>query len=352
MSSLAASSDGAGSPPRSVPLGFILLMLFGAVVVSSVIAVGLGAVAIPTGTVWRIVTAELGVTPADVDWTKAQRAIVWELRAPRVLLGAAAGAGLASIGAVLQVLTRNPLADPYLFGISSGAAFGAVAVILHAGAWAGPLGLPAAAFLGALVAMVFVFAAAGAGREIVAERLVLTGVAVAFILHAGTNFLIFNAFDRGADAAIFWMLGGLSNARWSLIPVPIGLTLCGIAWLAVRAPIINALSLGDETARSIGVDPFRLRTELFVVTAMMTGAIVSACGSIGFVGLVLPHAVRLTIGGDLRRLLPTVALVGAIFLVWVDVVARLALAPRELPLGVVTSMIGGVFFLWLIRRRM
>ena len=211
--------------------------------------------------------------------------------------------------------------------------------------------LPGAAFLGALAATVLVFTAAGGrGGAPTSERLVLTGVAVAFILHALTNFLIIGAVDRGAEAALFWMMGGLGTARWTNVLAPCLLTLAGVAWLCLRAPLVNALALGDDTARSLGVDPPRLRAEVFVVTALITGAIVAASGDIGFIGLVLPHVVRPLVGGDLRRLLPVSALLGSLFLVWADVLARSAFAPREVPLGVITASLGGVFFLWLMRR--
>lgn len=326
--------------------GLALLLM-----VSIVASVAVGAVALSPRVVTGVLIDELLPGVIEVDWGRAHRHIVWELRLPRALLAASAGAALAVIGAVLQVLTRNPLADPYLFGISSGAAVGAVTVILYAGNFAGPLTLPAAAFAGALAAMAFVYAASRTREGASSERLILTGVAVAFILQALTNFLIFNTIERGADAAIFWMLGGFSNARWRVVPLPLAVTLLGIVWLCLRARVINALVLGDEPARSVGVDPFALRLELFVVTAVMTGATVAASGAIGFVGLILPHAVRMFTGSDLRRLLPVAAAGGAVFLVCVDIAARLALAPREVPLGVVTALIGGVFFLVLMRRR-
>ncbi len=351
----------------------LALLLALVLAVSGVAAVGFGAARVPLSTVWSVIAREAwsalpwpapsgpilsgpplsGPMPAVVEtWSRAERNIVWELRLPRVLLGALAGAGLAGVGAVLQVLTRNPLADPYLFGVSAGASVGAVTVILYAGVVAGMPTLPGAAFLGALLAMLLVFAAAR-GRDglVSADRLVLTGVATAFILHAVTNAMIVGAMDRGADAALFWMMGGFGNARWSVLPLPAGLTVLGLVWLCLRAGTINALALGDDAARSLGIDPTRLRLELFAVTALITGAIVSACGGIGFVGLILPHILRLVVGGNLRVLLPAAALGGALFLVWVDTIARIAFAPREIPVGVVTALVGGAFFLWLMRRR-
>ncbi|NNM71789.1 iron ABC transporter permease [Enterovirga sp. DB1703] len=340
---------------RQPMLVLCCLGLGAALCLSALAAIGLGAVSIPFGTTWSVVGAELGMAPpaAEPAWTRAERNIVWELRLPRALLGAAAGAGLAAVGGVLQVLTRNPLADPYLFGVSAGAAFGAVLVILYAGTFAGPWTLPGAAFLGALGAMALVFGAArGRDGPPTSERLILTGVAIGFILHAATNFLIFGAIDRGAaEAALFWMMGGLSAARWATVPVPLAITVAGVVWMCLRAPSVNALAFGDDTARSLGVDPARLRAEMFVVSSLVTGAIVSASGGIGFVGLVMPHIVRMVVGGDLRRLLPLASLLGAIFLLWVDVLARSLFAPREIPLGVMTASVGGAFFLWLMRRR-
>ena len=333
------------------------LLLAVLLVPSLVAAVGFGAAPIPVAKVWAVIAHELWpALPPLPDASRAERNIVWELRLPRVLLGALAGAGLAAVGAVLQVVTRNPLADPYLFGVSAGASVGAVTVLLYAGAVAGSVGgsvgLPAAAFLGALAAMLAVFAAArGRDGTVSSERLVLTGVAVAFILHAVTNALIVAAMDRGADAALFWMMGGFGTARWSILPIPAGLTLAGLLWLWLRADTVNTLALGDDAARSLGTDPGRLRLELFAVTALMTGALVSACGGIGFVGLVVPHIARMLVGGSLRALLPVAALGGALLLLWVDVVARTAFAPREIPVGVVTALVGGAFFLWLMRHK-
>lgn len=339
-------------PSRRGGLLVWCLLLALLLVLSLVVTVAFGAVRIPVDRVAGIIAGELGFGSAAGGWSRAERNIVWELRLPRVILGAVAGAGLAAIGASLQVITRNPLADPYLFGVSAGASVGAVAVILFIGPFAGLASLPLAAFAGAFAATIAVFAAAGgAAGAPSSARLVLTGVAVSFILHAVTNGLIVGVADRGAETALFWMMGSLANARWPTIWVPLAAVLGGIAWLWLRAAAINALAFGDDTARTLGVDPARLRLEVFAVASLMTGAIVSACGSIGFVGLVLPHVVRMVAGGDLRRLLPLSALAGGIFLTWVDVLARLAFAPREIPLGVVTASCGGLFFLWLMRHR-
>ncbi len=324
-----------------------------ALLASCLAATCFGAAPIAAATVLHVLLAKCGLGAGGAATpSRAAVAIVWDLRLPRVAMGAVAGAGLSVVGAMLQVVTRNPLADPYLFGVSAGASVGAVVVILYAGSFATALTLPAAAFLGALGALAFVFAAArDRSRATTSERLVLTGVAVAFILSAATNFLVVGAADRGAEAVLFWMMGGLGAARWATLPVPALATGAGLLWLFARAPVVNALAFGDDTARSLGIDAARVRGEVFAVAALMTGAIVAVSGGIGFVGLVLPHVARLLVGGDLRRLLPLSALLGALFLVWVDVLARTAFAPREIPLGIVTATIGGIFFLWMMRRR-
>ncbi|MEG6508862.1 iron ABC transporter permease [Methyloligella sp. 2.7D] len=345
-----APTAGEGRRLRSIAAWSLALGVL--LVVSALVAVGIGPVSIVPGKVAGILAQHLGWSGAAGDWNLAESNIVWQLRLPRVLLGAIAGAGLAVVGAVLQVLTRNPLADPYLFGVSAGAALGAVIVILHIGPFAGMLGLPLAAFIGAMAAMLLVFLAAhGGGQTPSSGRLVLTGVAVAFILQAVTNTLIVSDSHRAADTVLFWMMGGLATARWDSLLAPALATLLGTLWLCLRAPAINALAFGDDTAQSLGIHVGRLRIEVLVVAALITGTIVAACGGIGFVGLMLPHVTRFFTGGNLKRLLPVTALLGAIFLVWVDAAARTVFAPREIPLGVVTSLIGGLFFLWLMRKK-
>lgn len=352
MSEVADTGQVAARPRRAGSLGLRGLLLAALLCLSCILSVGIGPVTITVGKVAGILAAHLGWSDGPANWSLAEQNIVWELRLPRVLLAAVAGAGLAVVGAVLQVLTRNPLADPYLFGVSAGAALGAVIVILGVGPLAGTLGLSMAAFAGAMAAMLLVFAAAhGGGQTPSSGRLVLTGVAVAFILQAITNTLIVSDAHRAGETVLFWMMGGLATARWDSLLAPALATALGTLWLCLRASTINALGFGDDTAQSLGIHVGRLRMEVLAVASLITGTIVAACGGIGFVGLMLPHITRLFVGGNLDRLLPVTALLGAIFLVWVDALSRTLFAPREIPLGVVTSLIGGVFFLWLMRKR-
>jgi iron complex transport system permease protein len=228
---------------------------------------------------------------------------------------------------------------------------GAVAVILYTGSFIGALTLPAMAFLGALLSMALVFTLAREVGGLATDRLVLTGVAVHFVLMAMTNVLIFNASDRGADAALFWMLGSFGNARWNLLPPALVALVFGIAWISYRARALDALTLGDEGAHTLGIPVKRLRGEMFLVTALMTGVFVSASGAVGFIGLVIPHCARWLMGARMQRVIPMAALLGGLFAVWVDAGARYLLSPRELPLGVMTAAIGGAFFLLVIRNR-
>jgi len=320
-------------------------------VVSTVIAIGVGAVEIGPSTVIAIIRDAWSPGSIEPSWTVGQQHIVIDLRIPRAILGATVGAGLAIVGAVLQNITRNPLADPYLFGVSSGAAVGAVTVILYTGSVIGLLTLPLAAFVGALMSMILVFVLAFELGGFGTERLVLTGVAVHFVLMAATNFLIFSASDRGAEGALFWMLGSFGNARWNVLAPPIVALVIGATWVMIRARGLDALSIGDEGAHTLGIDVKALRLEMFIATALMTGVFVSASGAVGFVGLIIPHCARWAVGARIGRSVPIAAAMGAIFTVWVDAGARYLLAPKELPLGVMTAAVGGLFLIIVLKRR-
>jgi iron complex transport system permease protein len=333
---------------RFVALVALLLVV---ALASVVVTIGVGAVDIAPQTVIAIIREALAPVGGEPTWTSGQQHIVMDLRIPRTILGATAGAGLAVIGLVLQAITRNPLADPYLFGVSSGAAVGAVIVILYTGSVFGLLTLPLAAFAGALAAIILVFLLALAPGGASIERLVLTGVAVHFLLMAIVNFLIFNASDRGAEAALFWMLGSFGNARWNLLLPPIIALVIGCGWVLYRARSLDALSIGDEAAHTLGISVQALRLEMFVVTALMTGVFVSASGAVGFIGLVVPHCARWIVGARIRRCVPVAIGIGAIFAVWVDAGARYLLAPKELPLGVMTAAVGGLFLIIALKRK-
>lgn len=329
--------------------------LAGAVVacllLSVAVAVSVGAVAVPLSTVWGVALERVLPGAGAGAWSAGQAAIVWDIRFPRVILAGLVGAGLGIVGAALQAVTRNPLADPHLLGISSGGAFGAIAALLHTGMFLGLLTVPLMAFLGALGATLMVLGVARLARATSADRLVLAGVAVSFVIMAGANILIFLGDPRATHTVVFWMLGGLGLAQWGHLVWPLAVLVpCGL-WLMAQAGRLNALALGDETAASLGIEVGRFRLAVFVMAALVTGVMVAFSGLIGFVGLMMPHLVRLVVGGDNLRVLPASALAGAVFLIWADAGARVVLAPEDLPIGVVTGLCGGLFFLWMMARR-
>lgn len=320
-------------------------------VLALLVAVGFGSTAIPLPTVARIIAGHLGVSfGGPADWSAGRDTIVWQVRLPRALLGATIGASLALTGAALQAVTRNTLADPHLLGISSGAALGAILALMHTGMVLGLATVPLMAFAGALGATALVAGLARVGEAREAGRLVLTGVAISFVISALGSLAIFLGDPRATHTVVFWMLGGLGLAQWAHLPYPLAALLaCGL-FLVIRARDLNAMTLGDETATTLGISATRFRMQVFVVCALLTGAAVAFSGIISFVGLMIPHLVRIAVGGDYRRVLPLSALAGAIFLVAADLFARVILPPQDMPLGIITGFFGGLFFLALMRR--
>ncbi len=347
----AAPSKRKAPPERNAARSRLLIAVLAPFILLSItLAVIIGPVEIAPLTVWEIVFGK--VTGGEGDWSKAQANIVWLIRFPRVLLAGVVGAGLAVIGVVMQAVTRNPLADPFLLGISSGAALGAVSVLLI-GVFAG-LGIYAlsvGAFLGALLAFVLVFSLAIQQGRLLPTRMILAGVAVSFMFSAVTSFITLSDDSSGAARRVlFWMLGGLSGTQWEDLTLPALALVLGIVYLTGQSRALNALIIGDETATTLGIEVHRLRRRLLVVTSLLTGLIIAVSGAIGFVGLMMPHIVRLIVGADHRRVLPVSLLAGAVYLIWVDVIARTLFAPEEIPVGIITSLCGAPFFLWLMRR--
>ena len=326
--------------------------LFGSLVLffSISVAVSVGAISIPFTHVWAIILNQLNLADIEPTWSRGQAAIVWQVRLPRALLAAMVGAGLALVGAALQAVTRNPLSDPHLLGISSGAAFGAVLALLHIGLFLGALTIPLFAFIGALLATSIVLVILSKTRDGSANRLILTGVAVSFILMGMTNGLIFLGDPKASHTAVFWMLGGLGLATWQMLVWPL-VILCGASlWFFSIANSLNAIMVGDETALTLGVSPKKIRLYVFVISSLVTGVMVAFSGIIGFVGLIIPHISRLILGGNNVKVLPAAMLMGAIFLVWADIMARTIIQPEDLPIGIITGLVGGGFFLWLLNR--
>ncbi len=335
---------------RRIGVAPVVAVLAAVTLLSMTLAVTIGPVYISPVTVWQIILSHMAGL-AQGDWTTGQDNIVWLIRLPRVLLAGIVGAGLAVVGATMQATVRNPLADPYLLGTSSGASVGAVLVIMLGINFFEPYSLSILAFAGAVGSFVIVFAMAQTGGRISPTRLILAGVATAYILSAVTSFLLFMGDDRAIRVVLFWMLGTLSGAEWDYLGLPAAALLFGISMLALKYRAMNALLAGEETATTLGVDTQAFRRQLLVLTALLTGVMVAVAGAIGFVGLMMPHIVRLVVGSDHRLVLPASALAGAIFLIWVDVAARTVVQPQELPVSVITALVGAPFFLWLLRWR-
>lgn len=326
-----------------------LVFVLGAVVLTALLLVSTayGTTAIPARDVLDAVFLGTGLT--DGDMSPLHR-IVFDLRLPRALFAAVIGAGLGVVGVVLQTTTRNDLADPFLFGLSSGAAAGAVFVITVTGDILGFWTLPLAAFCGGLIASGIVLALVHFLRTSAPEKLILAGLAVSFLFSAITNYLIFAGDSRAAHSVIFWMLGGLGLARWETFPlVSAGLILI-LSFALYRSRWLDALLTGDLTASTLGVPVQGLRFSMFFAAALATAVFVSVAGVIGFVGLMVPHIARGIVGPLHGRLLPTAALVGAGLLTGSDILSRLLLSPQELPVGIVTTSVGSAFVFLLLFR--
>lgn len=280
-------------------------------------------------------------------------AVIWDIRIPRLILGAAVGAGLAVAGAILQAVVRNALADPYILGINSGASTGAaLAILFGVGAGFGEYALQGAAFIGALAASAVMFFIARSAGRLTSVRLLMAGIAVGYALSSVTSFLIFASDSaEGSRSVMFWLLGSLGLGRWGLlllVSVLVVVAVTIVFWSMGRR--IDALTVGDDAALTLGVNPDRMRVLLVVLTCILVGSVVAMAGSIGFVGLVVPHAARRLVGGSHRHMLPVAALLGASLLIAADIGARTLLAPQEIPIGIVTSLVGAPFLILLVRR--
>ncbi|CCN68963.1 putative ABC-type Fe3+-siderophore transport system, permease component [Vibrio nigripulchritudo SFn118] len=286
----------------------------------------------------------------DEEMSMTSRILI-DLRLPRALLAIIAGAGLAMVGALLQTTTRNDLADPFLFGLSSGASAGAVLVITQLGDALGVWSLPLAAFAGGIVSASAVLILFSMQKKRGNNNLVLCGLAISFLFGAVTSFLIYSGDQRAASSILFWTMGGLGLARWeNLIFAAIGV-LCVVVLILFRYRELDTLLVSEQTTHSLGVNVHRLRSEVFLCCAFCTASIVALTGVVGFIGLMVPHLVRPFSGMTHKLALPLVALWGAVMLTLGDIVSRTILSPQELPVGIVTAALGGVFVLYLVWKK-
>ncbi|MFF5985537.1 FecCD family ABC transporter permease [Prauserella flavalba] len=332
---------------RRSRLPLVLLGGFAALAVSIAVAITIGPANIRVGDVWASVAARLGFGESGLSTIRD--GIVWNLRLPRTLLAAVCGAGLAVCGAIMQSLLRNPLADPFVLGVSSGASTGAVLVVVL-GVGGGVLSLSAGAFLGALVSFAFVLLLSHTLGG-TTDRVVLSGVAVMQLFSALTSFIVLTSADAETTRGVlFWLLGSLSNAGWAEVGTCLAVLVATLLVCGGYARSLDAFAFGEDAAATLGVAVARTRLILLCATALLTAVLVSSAGAIGFVGLVLPHAARALAGPNHARLLPVTALAGAVFLVWVDTLARTVLDPQEVPVGVVTALIGVPAFVLILYR--
>ncbi|CAN5355430.1 iron ABC transporter permease [soil metagenome] len=317
---------------------------------TALLSIASGPVPLSLGTVLDVLRGSAAA--ADRDST-----IVWQIRMPRTILAMLVGGALALAGTIMQGLFRNPLADPGFVGVSSGASFAAIVIIVLAHPWLGTAespaivyALPVAAFLGALVSTILVYRIATRRGQTSVAIMLLGGIAIAALMNAGTGSLIFLSSDQQLRDFQFWSLGSLGGASWRKVAAVMPFILGTMALIRSFGRGLNAFALGETEARHLGVSTQRLKRLAILAIAILTGAAVAVSGTIGFIGLVVPHLLRLTIGPDHHALLPSAALLGAILLLAADMVSRVIVAPAELPIGIITALAGAPFFLWVLLR--
>jgi iron complex transport system permease protein len=329
-----------------------ILGLIAVLIVVIALATSIGSVHIPFSTTFSILLDRLPFLDIDPAWQSVISTVVLDIRLPRVILAGLVGAALATAGATYQGLFRNPLADPYLIGVAQGASLGAVIGFLLPVAWnVSGFGLiPLLAFVGALLATVTVYLLARVGKTLPVTTLILAGVALSALLGSVVSYLIISSGEK-MHGIIFWLMGSFALSQWSEITVVLPYVAVGTAVIIIFARLLNVMQLDEEQAKQLGVNVEKLKLILLAAATLITAASVSFVGTIGFVGIIIPHAVRLVWGADHRFLLPLAVLTGAIFMILTDLVARTVLSPTEIPIGVITAICGAPFFLYLLRRR-
>ena len=317
-----------------------------------VLATSIGSVRIPLGTTFSILADKLPLVDITPTWSTNIETIIFDIRLPRVLMAGLVGAALAIAGATYQGLFRNPLADPYLIGVAQGASLGAVIGFLLPVSWnlAGFGLVPLLAFFGALLATTTVYLLARVGKALPVTTLILAGVALRALLRSIVSYLVISR-GEALRGIIFWLMGSFSLSDWSEVGVVLPYVAVGTIVIILFSRMLNVMQLDEEQAQQLGVNVERLKIILLAAATLITAASVAFVGTIGFVGIIIPHAVRLVWGSDHRSLLPLSVLIGAIFMILTDLIARTVLSPTEIPIGVITAICGAPFFLYLLRRR-
>jgi iron complex transport system permease protein len=321
-------------------------------VVVAALATTIGSVKIPLLTTCQVLVSKLPLLHITPFWPSGVEIIILEIRLPRVILAGLVGAALGTAGATYQGLFRNPLADPYLIGVAQGASLGAVIGFLLPTTWhvLGVGIVPLFAFAGALVSTAIVYGLSRVGKTLPVTTLILAGVALGALLGSIVSYLIISSGEK-MHGIIFWLMGSFSLSQWADVELVLPYVVIGIGVILLYARPLNVMQLDEEQAQQLGINVERLKLVLLIAATLITAAAVSFVGTIGFVGIIIPHAVRLIWGADHRFLLPLSVLSGAIFLILADLIARTAQAPAEIPIGVITALCGAPFFLYLLRRR-
>lgn len=332
----------------------LIVLLIAILIISFGISIGYGSVELNIIEIYKIIINKIcNSNIFNSTWDPSVESIVWQIRMPRVLLATIVGSGLSISGIMMQSLTKNALSDPYILGISSGASTGAVLVIsmgmLNIFA---PIGMIGGAFIGAIISSLLVFILAGSRNKVPTTRLVLTGVAVSSLFNAITNYIIFKSHDsRTAQTALFWMTGSLSGTKWKYILPCLTVLIISIIIVTLLHKNLDILLLGEDVAITMGVDTKIIKSLIIALSTLLTGTMVAYSGPIGFIGLIIPHISRSLISSSMhKKVIPISLLLGAIVLVWSDVLARTLAPPEEIPLGIITAFIGVPFFIFLLRR--
>lgn len=336
----------------NMPVIIVLLLVVSLLTI--LLATGLGPVSVAPGTTAKILLSNVPLIGSQIpeSWELLDYNIVFGLRLPRVCLGMIVGASLAVCGVSMQALVRNNLADPFILGVSNGAAaFATLGMLFGVFSFLGTYSLSLSAFIGSAITIVFVYVISRVRGRINITQLLLSGVAISMIMDGVTSIIKLGAPNAlGLHNAEFWMSGSLAGAKWAYLKLPLLVLIFCIAFLMINYRGLNLLLLGDESAAALGVNVKRLQKCLVLVASLMASVTIAVSGSIGFVGLMVPHFTRLLVGGDHKKVLPISALLGGILVVWVDVIARMLIAPEELPVGILTAVFGGPVFIWMLKK--
>lgn len=336
---------------RVLGLQLVLIFLLG---ISILLAVTFGSAKIKLGIVYEILFSEIfGMVQTYSGKEQAIHDIIWYLRMPRIILGSCIGAGLSVCGVIMQAIVKNPLADPYILGVSSGASLGATsAILLGAGTFLGENFVGIAAFMGAFAISLAVLIISNIGGRSNSIKLLLAGMALSAVCSAFTSFIVYFANNKeGIQNLTYWLMGSMAGAKWELLQVVVPLTICSVLFFWSQARILNLMLLGDDVSITLGRDLHLYRQCYLLISSLIVGFSVYSAGMIGFVGLVVPHVVRMLLGTDHKYLIPTVAFAGAIFVIWADVLCRIVIPRAELPIGILISLIGAPCFVYLMIKR-